>query len=1586
MPKVISRERVRSLSLLIIVVSAMSVGGIAVSTTTGEAASASAITLTNIQDDDGDGNLADFTLQINADTRVCEWSYLCGNGEPYFKVTIGDYTKRTPNVDRKSGTFEISVDASKIASTAKDVTITVELYDEDLDSDGLRNTWTKTISYEPINKDLSDKEMALRGIESLAPSYTEYATTLLNKNYWLDNSADHIENAAKATVPTSSRDIGMEVLTHYAGGPASATWTTVQVGVWSGISFFEWKMGRLLELSNGYGEAGYSEFHTQLSKLAENTRKIKTADTARERRTLIENREELLRQFYKTEQRYLANLRATIRSDEGFDLDGALWDFFEVNMKDYSRLKDEFNDLEKHLITDYYWTQIYLNADQSSYANLTNAVTTPPVLSPKPDITKVSAPSTVRVGESFTITVTATNNGVDATYQSIAVSFPDATSANAISITDTDFSNANYATVFPSGTSVGHKYGLGSTVQSKYPLAEVGGPWATDQTKSLTLTVTPKESGTYTFYVKSVAKDGGWESDPAIGETATTDQQSEYVYTYTVTVTGDRDNDGLLNSEDPCPDDANCDGDGWPDDTDPTPETQNTDGVGATDGTDSETKANTDGDDTNNYADRNNDNDGWNDGVDPTPLTANTDKTWQPDGFNSETKTDTDGDGTANYADTNNDADAWPDAIDPTPVTPNTDSTWKRDGVAGETTRDTDNDGTPNYADPDNDGDSVPDGTDPQPLGTNADGDGWSDSTDPTPNTANTDTTWKQDGIGGETKQDTDGDGIANYADADNDGDGYTDSSEAANGSNPLNKTSTPAGPNTPPTAAFSYTPTNPNTTTTVTFTASAATDDTGIQSYAWDILGDSNTDQAGESITHTFSEAGEYTVTLTVTDGNGSTDTITKTILVTSPAEENTTTDPTGYTYRVPYTLNTQKLSGAMASSLFVTATDNTTIKIDRDGDGTIETTRSVTSGEATRIAKPKQGLVVTAAQPLNVRYEYRTSDFGAYEDGRFSYGIPEAGLLGTEYYVPVSPDALYIMAAEHTTVRVDKDADGVSETVRTLTTNEILRVEHPAQGTHVTATGRIQVVAQRARWSNMDYTYLVTLDAVSTAASSYTLPAEPPHNTKAATSKTGVYLIATQPNTTVQADIGRDGSIERTLSLDRGDVQKIEFTQATRVTATNPLIAVYTYHVRAQDWWGTSMREYIAAGTPGNHIEIQQGSWAGKHYDGGINAWGTYTTPPQQPVEDPPAVSAFSADFRNGTLRVTFTSRADLTNISVRLTQQNQRLETLTETDFTHKNGTYIATYTPAVGVDGNITATLRTAATEHGDAATGQQDTLRIPTTRPAISFTYTPSTPVSGETITFTATTPDTIHRIQSVQWNFDADGDIEATGRTVTNAFPAGDHQVTVQVLTATNRTVTHTRLLTVTEGTNASLRLTGTSSSVIPGGDMTITFNLTNTQSTAIGAALDVTLPPTWTVTAKTTAGGYWKNTTQELIWPSIAPQETVHPSMTVTIPESAAGTYTVHAEATPSSNLNQTIATNITIHVGGKPVISSIAGSNGRISTRETLRAVTYWKRGTTVPGTGHKIGIRTLLDVISHWKNRTPVGGQNSPTNTHD
>ncbi len=83
-----------------------------------------------------------------------------------------------------------------------------------------------------------------------------------------------------------------------------------------------------------------------------------------------------------------------------------------------------------------------------------------------------------------------------------------------------------------------------------------------------------------------------------------------------------------------------------------------------------------------------------------------------------------------------------------------------------------------------------------------------------------------------------------------------------------------------PPTADFHFTPEHPKVGETVTFDGSDSFDFDGqVVAYAWDFNNDGKTDATGVTAKTRFPAAGSYDVTLTITDNDGNTDSITYTV-----------------------------------------------------------------------------------------------------------------------------------------------------------------------------------------------------------------------------------------------------------------------------------------------------------------------------------------------------------------------------------------------------------------------------------------------------------------------------------------------------------------------------------------------------------------------------------------------------------------------------------------------------------------------------------------------------------------------------------
>ena len=85
-----------------------------------------------------------------------------------------------------------------------------------------------------------------------------------------------------------------------------------------------------------------------------------------------------------------------------------------------------------------------------------------------------------------------------------------------------------------------------------------------------------------------------------------------------------------------------------------------------------------------------------------------------------------------------------------------------------------------------------------------------------------------------------------------------------------------------PPVAEFTFSPPRPTVGQTVTFDASESFDPDGqIVKYEWDFESDGTIDAQGVVVEHVFTQAGTFTVTLSVTDNDGQTSTARKTITV---------------------------------------------------------------------------------------------------------------------------------------------------------------------------------------------------------------------------------------------------------------------------------------------------------------------------------------------------------------------------------------------------------------------------------------------------------------------------------------------------------------------------------------------------------------------------------------------------------------------------------------------------------------------------------------------------------------------------------
>lgn len=96
--------------------------------------------------------------------------------------------------------------------------------------------------------------------------------------------------------------------------------------------------------------------------------------------------------------------------------------------------------------------------------------------------------------------------------------------------------------------------------------------------------------------------------------------------------------------------------------------------------------------------------------------------------------------------------------------------------------------------------------------------------------------------------------------------------------------TSTTPAPPQPPVAAFAWFPSAPHTGESVSLVSSSTDADSPIVAFAWDAAGTGTFTAGGSAITTSFSVAGTHVVRLRVTDANGLSSVVARTLAVTPP------------------------------------------------------------------------------------------------------------------------------------------------------------------------------------------------------------------------------------------------------------------------------------------------------------------------------------------------------------------------------------------------------------------------------------------------------------------------------------------------------------------------------------------------------------------------------------------------------------------------------------------------------------------------------------------------------------------------------
>ena len=130
---------------------------------------------------------------------------------------------------------------------------------------------------------------------------------------------------------------------------------------------------------------------------------------------------------------------------------------------------------------------------------------------------------------------------------------------------------------------------------------------------------------------------------------------------------------------------------------------------------------------------------------------------------------------------------------------------------------------------------------------------------------------------------------------------------------------------------------------------------------------------------------------------------------------------------------------------------------------------------------------------------------------------------------------------------------------------------------------------------------------------------------------------------------------------------------------------------------------------------------------------------------------------------------------------------------------NGTYDATgasASHAFATPGNYTVGQRV--TDNSGATSTTTKSVAVANRAPSAGFNFSPTTPTTGQTVTFTSSATDRDGTIAKVEWDWDNNGTYDATGTSATHAFATpGNYTVGQRVTDNSGATNTKTAVVPV---------------------------------------------------------------------------------------------------------------------------------------------------------------------------------------------
>ena len=601
---------------------------------------------------------------------------------------------------------------------------------------------------------------------------------------------------------------------------------------------------------------------------------------------------------------------------------------------------------------------------------------------------------------------------------------------------------------------------------------------------------------------------------------------------------------------------------------------------------------------------------------------------------------------------------------------------------------------------------------------------------------------------------------------------------------------------NRAPAASFNFSPANPESGENVSFTSTASDPDGSIDSQAWDLDNDGEFDDAsGAGADWSFSSPGSKTVRLQVVDNNGTTAVATRSVPVTNRPPE------------VSFDVSPENPISGQSVVFTSTATDpegqSLSYAWDLDNDGAFDDGTSSTASRSFPTPGPRtvrlrvtdsSGAAATATNSFDVGNQAPKADF--------TYSPSTPLTAQTVTFTSTSSDPDGTIGGPQT--QWDFDNDGIFEKTGTSAQNVF-----PIPGSYVVTLR----VTDASGVSDTIQKTLVTENRVPTAGFSFS-PTAPTTGQNIAFTNS-----STDPNGSIVGykwDFQNDGVIDSTLpaptfayaapgtftvKLEVTDNNGSTDTEEKPITVSNraPTAAFTTAPAAPQTF---DVVTFTSASTdPDGTVKVYQWDFGdGTKLNGENLAVVThaFTSSGGKSVKlkvidnlgkasstltktvtinnRPPAPHfihspAFPTPFETVTFNASTSGDQDGT-----ISKYEWDIDNDGAFDDDTADGTADKTATRKFNESGSFTVRLRVTDNQGATAIAAQ--TVFVGNRAPTASFGFSPAQPYAGQAVTFFSTAADPDSPITSYAWDLDGNGIYsDASGTSVTRAFPAGSHTV-----------------------------------------------------------------------------------------------------------------------------------------------------------------------------------------------------------------